>query len=682
MPKISVIVPVYKVEEYLHRCVDSILDQSFMSFDLVLVDDGSPDCCGRICDEYAQKDSRIHVIHQENRGPSVARNTGIDWSLSHSTSEWITFVDSDDWIHFRYLEILYAAACRDGTSISVGRVLKTQNTPLPNIEQWYSTVEKVSTFYARGETEAIVAWGKLYKKECFQTVRYPVGRLNEDAFTTHKVLFQHDCVSIVDQKLYAYYQNENSIMNRPWTPQRMDAFDAYEEQISFFLERNMTDIAGKRFRVYVRNCLMQLDLISASSKLSDDEKTLYQKEVRMHLRKALSKYRAYQWVTPQSRGDRRYYSNAYPSLKAIDKRWRHVKTAVKKIPGAVRLTHFVRDLPNNGRKLKNYLQAIRNTEAILLQTPLHGNLGDHAISLAENNLLRELGIRCADYPWTKGSEKILARFTPRDKLVLIHGGGFIGSLWPNEEERLENSLLAYNNQRVIVFPQTVYFDMDTPEGKASFEASRSILESHPDLTIFVRERYSYAFMKEYMPEVKTLLVPDIAMLLQPDVKGETRSGACICLRQDKERTLTDEKRSELIKHIQAEFTSLYYTDTVLRHHVNIEQREAAVRDKFEEFASSEIVVTDRLHGMIFAAITETPCIVVNSRSHKIRGCYEWIKSLDYIRFIEDFDLIPAVVKELKRVRPQYDRAAVAKAMAPLYEELKRQRQDSITSMTI
>jgi len=672
MPKISVIVPVYKVEEYLHRCVDSILDQSFMSFDLVLVDDGSPDRCGEICDEYSRKDSRIHVIHQENRGLSAARNTGIDWSLSHSTSEWITFVDSDDWIHCRYLEILYEAACRDGTSISVGRMLKTRKTPLPNIEQWYSTVERVSTFYARGETEAIVAWGKLYKIECFKTVRFPVGKLNEDAFTTHKVLFQQDRVSIVEQKLYAYYQNENGIMNRPWTPQRMDAFDAYEEQISFFLERDMTDIAGRRFRAYARNCLMQLDLIDASSKMSDDEKILYQKEVRMHLRKLLSGYRAYHWASPLRHGDHRYYINAYPFMMALDKRLRPVRAAVKKIPGAVSLAHFVRGLPDSGRKLKKYLRAIRNTEAILLQTPLHGNLGDHAISLAENNLLRDLGIRCAEYPWTKGIEKLLAGFTPRDKLVLITGGGWIGSLWPNEEERLINSLIAYNNQRVIVFPQTVYFDTSTPRGKAFFEASASIYEAHPDLTIFVRERYSYAFMKEHMPAVKTFLVPDIAMLLQSDVKGKNRKGACICLRQDKERTLTDEERARLIKLIQADFSSLHYTDTVLRHKVNMEQREGAVQDKLEEFASSEIVVTDRLHGMIFAALTETPCIVVNSMSHKLHGCYEWIKSLDYIRFVEDYDLIPAVIQELKHVRPQYDRAAVEKAMAPLYEELKRQ----------
>ena len=96
MPGISVIVPVYKVENFLHRCVDSILAQTFTDFELILVDDGSPDGCGEICDAYAREDSRIHVIHQKNGGLSAARNTGIDWVLENSDSRWLAFVDSDD----------------------------------------------------------------------------------------------------------------------------------------------------------------------------------------------------------------------------------------------------------------------------------------------------------------------------------------------------------------------------------------------------------------------------------------------------------------------------------------------------------------------------------------------------------------------------------------------------------
>ena len=104
MPKISVIVPVYKVSEYLRRCVDSILAQTYTSFDLILIDDGSPDDCGDICDDYKKTDTRVQVIHQVNQGLAEARNVGIEWALKNSDSEWITFIDSDDWIHKDYLK--------------------------------------------------------------------------------------------------------------------------------------------------------------------------------------------------------------------------------------------------------------------------------------------------------------------------------------------------------------------------------------------------------------------------------------------------------------------------------------------------------------------------------------------------------------------------------------------------
>ena len=107
MANISVIVPVYKVEDFLSRCVDSILRQSYSDFDLILVDDGSPDRCGQMCEAYARQDSRVHVIHQENGGLSAARNSGIDWAIAHSGSRWLAFVDSDDWVHPDFLKVLY-----------------------------------------------------------------------------------------------------------------------------------------------------------------------------------------------------------------------------------------------------------------------------------------------------------------------------------------------------------------------------------------------------------------------------------------------------------------------------------------------------------------------------------------------------------------------------------------------
>ena len=148
MPTISVIVPVYKVEPYIHRCVDSILQQSYRDFELVLVDDGSPDNCGSICDEYASRDSRVHVIHQENGGLSAARNAGIDWVFDNSDSQWITFVDSDDWVHPQMLEKLFDAAMEQNTLISIcGFIETTGDIPCPALEIGESRLWSAEEYY-------------------------------------------------------------------------------------------------------------------------------------------------------------------------------------------------------------------------------------------------------------------------------------------------------------------------------------------------------------------------------------------------------------------------------------------------------------------------------------------------------------------------------------------------------
>lgn len=127
MPEISVIVPVYKVEPYLRRCVDSILSQTFTDFEVILVDDGSPDDCPAICDEYAGKDERVRVIHQENGGLSAARNAGLDWVFANSDSRWISFVDSDDCVHPKFLEYLHRAGVENNVQISICTYKKCRN---------------------------------------------------------------------------------------------------------------------------------------------------------------------------------------------------------------------------------------------------------------------------------------------------------------------------------------------------------------------------------------------------------------------------------------------------------------------------------------------------------------------------------------------------------------------------
>lgn len=238
MPKISVIVPVYKVEKYLNRCVESILNQTFKDFELILVDDGSPDSCPAICDEYVAKYECIHVIHKENGGLSDARNFGIEWTFNNSDSEYITFIDSDDWVHGRFLEILYSSCVENGVKISSCGINcvkeKVKDIELNDVSGVVGSAESLFDSYKGAGFSINIACGKLYRKELWQSVRFPFGRFHEDAFTTYKLLFQCEKVSFTDKKLYYYFQNEDSIMHKESIEKIIDNLDAYEEQIKFF----------------------------------------------------------------------------------------------------------------------------------------------------------------------------------------------------------------------------------------------------------------------------------------------------------------------------------------------------------------------------------------------------------------------------------------------------------------
>ena len=239
MALISVVVPVYNVEKYIHQCIDSILSQTFTDLELILVDDGSPDRCPQICDRYAEQDQRIHVIHQKNGGLSAARNAGIDWAFANSDSQWITFVDSDDWVHPELLEHLYRAAQKLKTSVSVCSYLETIDSclvadiPKVSYELW-----DVESFYVEKNINSIIAWAKLYRKSCFSDIRYPVGKIHEDEYITHQILFAHDKLAFVPEALYYYRINSNGITKSNWTLKRLDAFPAFESQILFFKQHN------------------------------------------------------------------------------------------------------------------------------------------------------------------------------------------------------------------------------------------------------------------------------------------------------------------------------------------------------------------------------------------------------------------------------------------------------------
>lgn len=227
---ISVIVPIYRVEKFLPQCIESVLNQTFTDFELILVDDGSPDRCPAICDEAAERDARVRVIHQANAGLSAARNAGIE--AAHGA--WLSFVDSDDYIAPHFCEKLYQTAQRtnaDCVMCSVQNVDesgKLIDSALMRVADEVKTGREVLRKIGRDDvTPYLTAWNKLYRRKLFNTLRYPAGRQNEDVFVFAELFCQVQRAVCVAEPLYFYRKRIGSIMNSVVTLRNLDEMWAY-----------------------------------------------------------------------------------------------------------------------------------------------------------------------------------------------------------------------------------------------------------------------------------------------------------------------------------------------------------------------------------------------------------------------------------------------------------------------
>lgn len=235
MPKVTVIVPVYKVEEYLEKCFDSLINQRFRHFEIVLVDDGSPDYSGKMCDELVFRSEEqgipIYVIHQTNRGLSGARNSGIDWAMMCSGSEWLCFVDSDDTVSDMFIEKLYNAAVENEADLAVCdfvRVSKDENAKINPHGYYFGVVsEKERLFDIIFHYWGIhPSWNKLYCKGLFYKVRFPQGKLHEDEFIIHEVFYLCQKAVFIPDELYIYLVRDSGIMGSESRQTKKDGYFA------------------------------------------------------------------------------------------------------------------------------------------------------------------------------------------------------------------------------------------------------------------------------------------------------------------------------------------------------------------------------------------------------------------------------------------------------------------------
>lgn len=301
-------------------------------------------------------------------------------------------------------------------------------------------------------------------------------------------------------------------------------------------------------------------------------------------------------------------------------------------------------------QLKPIFQKLnQNTNAlILLFTPTHVNLGDHAIAYAITSILDDLEL---DYIEITDSEfYTLSRYDHlavlNTRKIVICGGGFLGTIWPECEISMRKLVAANPDSKIVFSPVTVFYDND-PAGKKFFEESIPIYNNHKNISFFARERITFDMIKGAYKNVK--LCPDMVFSLNKYNNSNNRNGCLLCLRNDLERTMSSKDISFLIERVENLFNTYQITDMHNDTTISPENRLSVLNKKFEQFKNAELVITDRLHGMIFSAITGTPCIVLPSRSHKILGCYDWVKDFGYIKLCNDVSNIDQIAKELKKI---------------------------------
>ena len=237
LPLISVVVPVYRVEKYLDHCIQSIAEQTYSNLEILLVDDGSPDGSGAICDRWAARDSRIRVFHKQNAGAGAARNTALD----AARGEIITFVDSDDYLHPNMFSHL-CGLMKDGVEIAECEIGITERDDLAmddgtGAEILVCETEEALRLHIQDEVFRQTPPNKLYRRECVGDIRFPEGNLIDDEFFTYKVLGNARKLAHSSACMYAYRQQSGSAMHKPYSLRRLQGLDAKCQRLSYFEER-------------------------------------------------------------------------------------------------------------------------------------------------------------------------------------------------------------------------------------------------------------------------------------------------------------------------------------------------------------------------------------------------------------------------------------------------------------
>lgn len=679
---VSIIIPIYCVEKYLDKCVASVCNQTYPHLQIILVDDGSPDECPQMCDAWAAKDSRIQVIHKQNGGLSDARNAGLDVAIG----KYIYFLDSDDYIEHNLIETALQYMEDDVDMVAFQCIIHKANGTT------YTSSREIGKYSLPDDKKRIEftidtllqsrigwdAWSRLYLRENIE--RHGLR------FVDNKEIFAEDLyfclcycahasqVICIPDALYHYILREDSIMSNNTARLNVGRMNRLAMHVKAYYEKT-GDCQGLLELFPIIHYYIIFNVLTPAM----SQKLLLGRQGR---EKLISDIEDYQFFTDNIR----YAIKNYKQLEKNDSgrgladKINYLKYVLDgNYPMFALRSRYLNRFADRIDKRMGYtarwaqeakLLAREHYDIYLIGTEDFGNIGDHQIAQSILSFLKQ------EYPRNTIKE-ISATFYPRFRealiksiqpgaLIILPGGGNLGDVYPATEDLRQDVIKTWRNNTKIVFPQTINFT-NTEKGSTYLKKAKEIYTSDNNVILITREDISFSLAKKYFT-CESMLIPDIVLSNCRQTTDARGDYILFVLRSDQEKVVSiDLSNLPALKERPAR-----RLDHQQNSHITLERRAQTVEWVFEQYQKASLVITDRLHGMIFSAITGTPCVAFSSYDHKIPGTYKWLTTIPYIRFVESRDDANKAAEELlKMSRQTYDKTLLKPYFDELAQKMKK-----------
>jgi len=648
--KVSIIIPVYNVEKYLRACLDSVIHQTLREIEIICVNDGSTDTSPAILAEYSAADPRIRIIDRVNGGLSAARNSGI----SAAMGQYLYFLDSDDYIDSNAVEL----CCRAMDENKLDLLIFNGETIFEN-ENLAEKFPQFKDYYHRthlypGVTSGMILFASLVENDEYRTqvslqmvrrlflsennIRFHEGIIHEDNLYSFVCFMQASRAMYIENKFFYRRVRDESIMTA--SANRKSAIGYWVfivEMIGFIQEKTYEERVVSAVERSIRksyNILLSKLRAAPEESLGTGSApdTAY-----YHLLQHL--------MIDQKMRDHceiRRISKELEDTKGLYEA--HRRSVSYRVGRAITfLPRKIKHIAGRADRAWKFLRRRNKRCCYLIDTPNHRNIGDIAIAVAEREMLKSALpddaeiVEMTTDAYFRNRRK-MKLFISRKHMIFCSGGGNMGVEWFSHELLRRDAVQSFPKNRIVILPQTIYFG-DNDRGADELRRSADIYAGHSDLHIVAREKTSFDIMNTNFHRNHIYLAPDMVLsmdLTYPSLKIQ-RSGILLCMRNDCEKRIENQDMNVILSAVKNLREDVSYTDTILpgRGGIPADRQENILLEFVSAFRKSRIVITDRMHGMLFCAITGTPCIAFPNYNHKLSGSYEWIRSLKYIYFMED-----------------------------------------------